>query len=185
MVAGVSLVERTLTAIPGIEQLQIVQPAIDQIVLNVVRAPDFTPATEQALRAKMSELDFHPDVIMTFGEPMSDHLLGLRLKRRLGLPWLAHFSDPWADMSFRKRQVLANIVNRRLEAEVIQCADRIVFTSPETEALVMRKYPESLRAKCRVLAHSFDERLYPDPGTPSGGASGPATSSDAGLAGPG
>ena len=43
MVAGVSLVERTLTAIPGIEQLQIVQPAIDQIVLNVVRAPDFSP----------------------------------------------------------------------------------------------------------------------------------------------
>jgi phenylacetate-CoA ligase len=49
MVAGVSLVERTLTAIPGIEQLQIVQPAIDQIVLHVVRAADFSPRTEQAL----------------------------------------------------------------------------------------------------------------------------------------
>jgi phenylacetate-CoA ligase len=53
MVAGVSLVERTLTAIPGIEQLQIVQPAIDQIVLNVVRAPDFSPRTEQALLAEL------------------------------------------------------------------------------------------------------------------------------------
>src|SRR6185437_1740196 len=49
LVAGVSLVERTLTAIPGIEQLQVVQPAVEQIVLNVVRAPDFTPATEEAL----------------------------------------------------------------------------------------------------------------------------------------
>src|SRR6185312_6731026 len=49
LVAGVSLVERTLTAIPGIEQLQVVQPAAEEIVLNVVRAPDFTPATEQAL----------------------------------------------------------------------------------------------------------------------------------------
>ncbi|MGH2479230.1 MAG: phenylacetate--CoA ligase family protein [Ktedonobacteraceae bacterium] len=49
MVAGISLVERTLTAIPGIEQLQVVQPSADDIVLNVVRAPDFTPATEQAL----------------------------------------------------------------------------------------------------------------------------------------
>ena len=54
MVAGVSLVERTLTAIPGIEQLQIVQPAMDQLVLNVVRAPDFTPATEQALVAEFA-----------------------------------------------------------------------------------------------------------------------------------
>src|SRR5215469_7466146 len=51
MVAGVSLVERTLTAIDGIEQLQVVQPAIDQIILNVVRAPDFSAATEQALLA--------------------------------------------------------------------------------------------------------------------------------------
>jgi phenylacetate-CoA ligase len=49
LVAGVSLVERTLTAIPGLEQLQVVQQSIDDIVLHVVRAPDFTAATEQAL----------------------------------------------------------------------------------------------------------------------------------------
>ena len=52
MVAGVSLVERTLTAIPGLEQLQVVQPSIDEIVLNVVRAPDFSSATEEALLAE-------------------------------------------------------------------------------------------------------------------------------------
>jgi len=49
MVAGVSVVERTLTAIPGLEQMQVVQPSIDEIVLNVVRARDFSSATEQAL----------------------------------------------------------------------------------------------------------------------------------------
>jgi phenylacetate-CoA ligase len=49
LVAGVSLVERTLTAIPGLEQLQVIQPAVDEIVLNVVRATDFTAASEQAL----------------------------------------------------------------------------------------------------------------------------------------
>jgi phenylacetate-CoA ligase len=52
MVAGVSLVERTLTAIPGLEQLQVVQPSSDEIVLNVVRAPDFSSATEDALLAE-------------------------------------------------------------------------------------------------------------------------------------
>jgi phenylacetate-CoA ligase len=49
MVAGVSLVERTLTAIPGLEQLQVVQPSYEDIVLNVVRAPGFSAETEQAL----------------------------------------------------------------------------------------------------------------------------------------
>jgi phenylacetate-CoA ligase len=61
MVAGVSLVERTLTAIPGLEQLQVVQPSIDEIVLNVVRAPDFTPATEQALLAEFHNV-FGPGI---------------------------------------------------------------------------------------------------------------------------
>src|SRR5580698_4149669 len=53
LVAGVSLVERTLTAIAGIEQLQIVQPSRDEIVLNVVRAADFTAASEAALLAEL------------------------------------------------------------------------------------------------------------------------------------
>ena len=53
LVAGVSLVERTLTAIAGIEQLQIVQPSRDEIVLNVVRATDFTAASEAALLAEL------------------------------------------------------------------------------------------------------------------------------------
>jgi phenylacetate-CoA ligase len=52
LVAGVSLVERTLTAIPGLEQLQVVQPSADEIVLNVVRAPDFSAGTEQSLLAE-------------------------------------------------------------------------------------------------------------------------------------
>lgn len=52
MVAGVSLVERTLTAIPGIEQMQVVQPGFEEIVLNIVRAPDFSAATERALLAE-------------------------------------------------------------------------------------------------------------------------------------
>lgn len=49
LVAGVSLVERTLTAIDGIEQMQIVQPAKSEIVLNIVRAPQYTKESEAQL----------------------------------------------------------------------------------------------------------------------------------------
>lgn len=96
------------------------------------------------------------DVMATFGEPMSDHLVGLSLKRRFGLPWLAHFSDPWVDNPFRRFQPLANLRNRRLEAEVVEAADSVVFTSEETRQLVMRKYPAAWRDKAFVLPHSFD-----------------------------
>ncbi len=129
------------------------------------RVPDefrgWPKLAEQALTGKLAETGFRPELVLSFGEPMSDHLLGLRLKRRLGLPWLAHFSDPWADNPFRRGQPLANLVNRRLEASVIAAADRIVFTSEETLELAMRKYPAAWRGKAAVLPHAFDPALYP------------------------
>jgi phenylacetate-CoA ligase len=65
LVAGVSLVERTLTAIPGIEQLQIVQPALDRLLINVVRAADFTASTEEALRQEFRAV-FGAEVALDF-----------------------------------------------------------------------------------------------------------------------
>src|SRR6188472_3483761 len=35
------------------------------------------------------------DVLVSYGQPFSDHLVGLRVRRATGLPWVAHFSDPW------------------------------------------------------------------------------------------
>lgn len=45
LVAGVSLVERTLTAVPGIEQMQIVQENMDNILLNIVKNKSFNEKT--------------------------------------------------------------------------------------------------------------------------------------------
>src|SRR3954468_21927813 len=48
-VAGVSLVERTLTAFPGIAQMQIVQDSIEQLTVRIVRGRHFSAATEELL----------------------------------------------------------------------------------------------------------------------------------------
>jgi glycosyltransferase involved in cell wall biosynthesis len=39
--------------------------------------------------------DFQPDLIMTSSTPFESHMVGLKLKKTLGLPWVASFSDPW------------------------------------------------------------------------------------------
>lgn len=49
-VAGVSLIENTLTRIPGIEQMQIVQESLDAIVINAVVSPLFTEPRERELK---------------------------------------------------------------------------------------------------------------------------------------
>jgi phenylacetate-CoA ligase len=56
MVAGISLVEKTLTAIEGIEQLQIIQNRLDEFVLNVVPAARYDQESERELRQVMHDV---------------------------------------------------------------------------------------------------------------------------------
>lgn len=109
------------------------------------------------------------DVLVTFGQPMSDHLAGLAIKRRLSVPWIAHFSDPWSDNPYLS--AVSRLRLRHMERQVFAAADRLVFTSQETVELVMRKHLTDWRAKTSVLPHAYDPRfdgLIPPPGRPSG-----------------
>jgi glycosyltransferase involved in cell wall biosynthesis len=95
--------------------------------------------------------------LITFAQPWSDHLVGLRVHRATGLPWVAHFSDPWADSQYatpRQRSIW-----RPMEEDVIREASAIVFVTDETADLVMMKYPDEWRRKVFVVPHGFDSRL--------------------------
>lgn len=48
-VAGISLIENTLTDLPGLDQMQIVQEALDHLVLRVVPGAGFGPEVQSAL----------------------------------------------------------------------------------------------------------------------------------------
>ncbi|RPI79642.1 MAG: phenylacetate--CoA ligase family protein [Desulfobacteraceae bacterium] len=56
LVAGVSLIERTLTAIKGIEQMQIVQDAVNRFRLNIVPQPIYSEASEAQLIVEMKNV---------------------------------------------------------------------------------------------------------------------------------
>jgi phenylacetate-CoA ligase len=53
LVAGVSLVERTLTAIPGIEQMQLIQDSANEIQAKLVTDGQWTQSSEAALRQEL------------------------------------------------------------------------------------------------------------------------------------
>jgi hypothetical protein len=93
---------------------------------------------------------------------MSDHLIGLEMKRRLKIPWIAFFSDPWVDNPFNREDPISAWINRRREKEVMAEADRVIFTSQETLDLVMSKYPGSWRRRAYVIPQSFDPGAYPE-----------------------
>jgi glycosyltransferase involved in cell wall biosynthesis len=107
------------------------------------------------------------EVLVTFGDPMSDHLAGLAIKRRMHIRWIAHFSDPWTDNPYRR--VLLPWLDRRFEGSVLENVDRVVFTSQETLDLVMQKYPDTWRDKTVVIPHAYDPSLYDETVSPTDG----------------
>jgi hypothetical protein len=129
------------------------------------RRPDeyvsWRPKALRAVRDYARSRSYKPDLIATFGQPMSDHLIGLELKKLYGVPWAAHFSDPWVDNPFNRYDRFTRRANLSLERKVMEAADRLIFTSHETIDLVLAKYPRSWKEKARVLPHSFDPSLYP------------------------
>jgi phenylacetate-coenzyme A ligase PaaK-like adenylate-forming protein len=64
LVAGISLVERTLTAIQGIDQLQILQEDLNTLILNLVRMEGYGAESEEALREEFHNV-FGREIQMT------------------------------------------------------------------------------------------------------------------------
>ncbi len=69
------------------------------------------------------------DVIVSTGPPHSMHLIALELKKKLSIPWLADFRDPWTNIDFYKDLMLtrsSDEKHKRLEKEVLEKADAVV-----------------------------------------------------------
>jgi glycosyltransferase involved in cell wall biosynthesis len=96
---------------------------------------------------------------LSFAQPWSDHLVGLRVSRQTGLPWVAHFSDPWADSPYATSSQRSSW--RRMEEDVIREATAVVFVADETVELVMKKYPDEWRRKVFVVPHGFESAYTP------------------------
>jgi glycosyltransferase involved in cell wall biosynthesis len=94
----------------------------------------------------------------------SAHLVGLGLKRRLRLPWIADFRDPWVDDSIpplRKR------IESAMERRVVTRADRVICNTPAMRRDFLRRYPEIAPARFVTITNGYDEadfaRLRPEP----------------------
>lgn len=101
------------------------------------------------------------NIIYSFAKPHDSNVIGAMLKERLGIPFVAHFSDPWYENLFsgrffrRKKKIL------RLEKYVIEKCDRVNFIVKEMKDTVMHKYPVALQEKARVIHHFFQPKDYP------------------------
>jgi hypothetical protein len=98
--------------------------------------------------------DIH--TIITTGPPHSVHLIGFKLKEKLGVKWLADFRDPWTTIGYHKQFKLtkqSNVKHKDLEDQVLNAADQIIVTSLNT-----KKELEAITSQpIEVITNGYDD----------------------------
>ncbi len=101
------------------------------------------------------------ETIITSGPPHSLHLIGLQLKKRLTIKWIADFRDPWTTIGYHKALRLSDYSKKKhktLEKTVLNTADTIIVTSNTTKI----EFQAITNKPIEVITNGFDvEKVEP------------------------
>ena len=101
------------------------------------------------------------DAIVSNGPPHTTHMIGLALKKKFNIPWLADFRDPWTNIDFYDKLMLSKWADKkhhRLEDAVIKNADSLVTVSPNWS----KDFKEQSKRDFNVIYNGFDEKDFTD-----------------------
>ncbi|MBT7424669.1 MAG: glycosyltransferase [Flavobacterium sp.] len=96
----------------------------------------------------------HIDAIITTGPPHSMHLIGLELKKKLGIKWISDFRDPWTEIDYFQQLPLTKKAIKKhqdLEQVVLRKSDMVIVVG-ETMKDKFLKYTKRIE----VLTNGFD-----------------------------
>ncbi|WP_373058771.1 glycosyltransferase family 4 protein [Zunongwangia sp. H14] len=96
--------------------------------------------------------------IITTGPPHSLHLIGLQLKQKKDITWIADFRDPWTNIGYHNKLRLSKSSQKKhaiLEKEVLNTADHVLVTSFTTKKEFEAKTPKPVS----VITNGFDTEI--------------------------
>ena len=99
------------------------------------------------------------DFIITTGPPHSTHLIGLEIKNKYNLKWVADFRDPWTEVYYNnlfKRTKRADLKDKSLEIRVLNKADLVLTVGPSMKKMLADKLPNN-ESKVHAILNGFDE----------------------------
>ena len=99
---------------------------------------------------------FRPNAILTTSPPLTAHLVGLKLKKKLDLPWVADFRDYWLGGEYVPTPTpLHRYFHRRWAGRVVRRADAVLAVSePILDSL--KSLDPATPGKFRYLPNGFD-----------------------------
>ncbi|MCD4680879.1 MAG: glycosyltransferase family 4 protein [Bacteroidales bacterium] len=96
------------------------------------------------------------NAIVSTGPPHSMHMIALGIKKKLSIPWLADFRDPWTNIDFYHELKLtswADSIHKRMENKVLRLADKVVSVSWNWAS----DFEKITKRKIDVVTNGFDE----------------------------
>ncbi len=103
------------------------------------------------------------DAIVSVGPPHSTHLIGKKISKKLNIPHVPVFIDPWVDIiyykSFKRSKITLSIDNH-LEKTVLQNAKAIVFVTKTMQNDYVKKY-NFIEGKSNVLYWGYKHSPQP------------------------
>ena len=105
----------------------------------------------------------HPvDAIVTTGPPHSVHLIGRKLHRKLGIPWVPDFRDPWSRMYYLKHLPMSALSWKRLRAmeqSVLDESSAVLACTP----LMQEEFQAQTRTPVADITNGYDEEDFAGP----------------------
>lgn len=97
--------------------------------------------------------------VITTGPPHSLHLIGLNLKKEIGINWIADFRDPWTQIGYHSKLRLTKNSQKKhqiLEKQVLETADKIIVTSFSTKSEFELKTSQPVH----LITNGYDEVAF-------------------------
>ncbi|NQU53265.1 MAG: glycosyltransferase family 4 protein [Bacteroidetes bacterium] len=133
-------------------------------ILRFIRGNFFLPDPRRgwnrfALKeAKKIILTNNIETVITTSPPHSTQLIGLKLKKQLGIKWISDFRDPWTDIYYYKKLYptkLATAISKYFERKILQYSDKTITVSHDLKRLFSSKL-NNIENKIEVIPNGFD-----------------------------
>ncbi|MFD2247663.1 glycosyltransferase family 4 protein [Pontibacter ruber] len=104
--------------------------------------------------------------ILTTSPPHSTQLIGLKLRKKYNVKWIADLRDPWTNIHYYDQLYhtpLAKRLDQKYERQVLEQADAVIVTSEDTKRLFLNKPAHINPNKIHVIPNGYDEDdfIYP------------------------
>ncbi|MDP2335077.1 MAG: glycosyltransferase family 4 protein [Bacteroidota bacterium] len=103
--------------------------------------------------------EFNIDTVVTTSPPHSTQLIGLKLKQKFKVRWIADLRDPWTDIYYYNQfnhTALAQKIDKSYERKVIENADYLITVSEDVKRIFAEKSEMDIAAKTVVIPNGFD-----------------------------